>query len=205
MSEWSLISERSSKAHDSSSSRSEDDFTVARNGSTISATVDLADSHVKIKEWLGTQSEDGAISTSSPKDITSTLTPSKETDGISGHPSSGVPRNPTVSQQPVSTLNTTPKCLIPKTNTYTLKISELPKTPSLNNPSYLRVLRHPSSWYSAVANIFNISKGEEEFWKDAEEAALRRLPIKMLWYWLLVPGDQLGVELDHDWRRSEIS
>jgi hypothetical protein len=120
------------------------------------------------------------------------------------------------------------------------QISELPKTPSLNNPGYLFVLRHPSSWYSAVvgrgthsslssdiftsiertlknhdnkamlhvilwANVFNISKGEEEFWKDAEEAALRRLPIKMLWYWLLVPGDQLGVELDHDWRRSEIS
>jgi hypothetical protein len=32
------------------------------------------------------------------------------------------------------------------------------------------------------ANVFNISKGQEEFWKDAEEAALRRLQIKMLWY-----------------------
>ena len=125
-------------------------FTVVHNGSTISATVDLAESCVRGKEWLGTQLEDGAISKSSLKDVASTLTPSKEKDDISDHPNNGVPFSPAVSQQPVSTRNTTPEALIPEINIYTLKLSELSKTPSLSNPGHFCVLKHPSTRYLAV-------------------------------------------------------
>jgi hypothetical protein len=153
MSKWSLVSGKSSKAYDSSSNKSGNDFTIVNRHSESSGPVEPAEVGNNVRKWLGAHWRDMCTNTSNIKEPGNGLTtPSKpkakesESQSQLGNISHNIPDNP----KPILTPDTTPtpKPLIPDLKIYAIKISILQKLPSSRNPSYFSISRHPSTRYS---------------------------------------------------------
>jgi hypothetical protein len=128
MSEWSLVSGKSSKAYDSWSNKSEDDFTIVNCPSGLSGSVEPAEVNNNVRKWLGPHWRDMFTNTYNIKGTgNGWTTPSKskakdfEIQSQLGNISHNIPDNP----KPILAADTTPtpKPLVPDRKIYAIKIS----------------------------------------------------------------------------------
>jgi len=184
MSDWSLLSGKSSQDDEFPSASSDNGFTLVDSPSDIPVSMDPPQSEAQVSKWLETQSGETMSSTS-------------EHIHTANH----------------CWVKVAPSAPTPETQIkiYTLTLTDLPKLPTHRSGTF-NITRQPSTWYASAigsntntgsslstgistsierikatygdegvfevilwANIFNTKDANREFWTDVEEAALRRL------------------------------
>ncbi|KAE9376359.1 hypothetical protein N431DRAFT_462198 [Stipitochalara longipes BDJ] len=188
MSGWSLISGNSSKANAFPSNNSEDDFTLVNHSSTSSASPNSMDPDVQVQKWLETQSEDMTANSSIANEVINTSVPEPVATPSTAYTGS----HPEIR---VYTIKITQLSKIPSDRNHGyFIIFKHPSTwytavvgkdthSTLSSGIFTSIERafknHGDKGLLQIilwANVFNTTEAQQEFWKDVEEAALRRLP-----------------------------